>query len=1068
MTFNVIFFNLYGGRMKLNLFAKILFLLAMLLCAQAVFGQNNLSELKAEKSLWRAIVEKKVEGVKGWNAGFPTERDVDRLREDSFGTGGDTIMYNALLCGAGEKQACNVIPQSLEDTGHLRRNPLLLGKAQSSKYGALSKDHTLATLYWLSLPDHIVSKDVKRSFASQWQRSFSTPLTTALECDEKDVAYCLVGGMDPFDRVIDNSGYDLRAYLPGTAPGFNLNLELPKLSTEDVKKAVSDLSANGQKRIDELSNKVEGLGNVLDSVATYIKQGTKGLQSCLSSGKQVEHCVRTNIEGGENYVKGIIAAVSLCAEGVKQGVNEKDLEEAQLGRCVVSFLTAYFGIPRFCKDVNCILPPIQMAYVNRIWTDLGLQPPFRWPLVFDALGLDSEEMALYFSHFDNTNEANLVAINILLRRNLDMKTSRIASKLLKKYPDNPFFQSIGMLYDAKKYTKESIAGVVVDQCRSIKSLHNNELQYKAERSENFKHPSFWRWKTNEQEEFVPDANNRSERISLVWDCIFMANVLGVKEYPYLTASPNVGFTVKVKKNDNPTVYDTVARGVSGGVPPLSYELLTKPAEYTYFTFDAKSGNFIFRPVNSYFGGSFAFAVTDAIGRRVTSRATIAFDHSEIYPGHPPLSRVPETPLPANINPILKITHLESGQLRMLTDIAVEPAETLVVSSGKLQIEAEAYIDSVEDNYSGSLDCTVDWTSKGGVPSLIKDNDEYPRNFFVQQTIQAQSLEPYEVSLARMTCMAPDMPIIVRDIPLLYTPEAAPLKVALDQAEYTYASSSGARLKLFLDKNASNDFNRVYNYTLNSMDCGQQSGTLVSANNANKLTINGSFDGLLVNGDPEKLVWLNVPVCGKTSEIVWKLQSSGNNSNSGTGNSCKLKAYPTKNRLSLDKPASFDADMSQCGKAIRPLDWSCSWVTAEKTWIIPSLKSVVFTADGWGPSKYNIFSFETVENQGCVAPQVFLAPHAKSCDLIEAGYKTRDSTGNIKPANFVNDMAQCAFKIKPRDWGCTWVSADETWIIPKSKLAIFTAKAWGEDTYNVFSFETMGKHRCRDPQSFIAK
>jgi hypothetical protein len=587
----------------------------------------------------------------------------------------------------------------------------------------------------------------------------------------------------------------------------------------------------------------------------------------------------------------------MCADGLKQGIAEKDLEESQLGRCVANLIATVLTLPRFCNDINCVMPPVQMAYVNKIWTRLDLNPPFS-SFYFDYLGIDSEDVSLYFSKFDNMNEANLAAMNILVRRNLGLKTSRISGRLLNRQPNNAFFQAIS---NDPKYTKEAVAGLLINQCRSIESIRNGKPQYLVGRFqapegsglENFDLESFWRWKTPEQDQFEPDVNNRSEKISMVWDCILVANLLGVKEFRDLSAVPNRTLTIKVKKNENPTVYDTVSQGVSGGVPPLRYELREQPSGSSYFSFDPETGVFIFRPVDSYTGVSIKFSVTDAIGRKVNAQTTLSFDHSTIYPGHPPLTLPPERPLPAAINPLFRITHADSNQVRELNDAAVGPADLLLVKSGKLDINAEAFIENVDQDYSGNLDCTLDWTSKGAAPVLIKDTDEYPRNFFTQKSVDAGSLDPYEVTIFRMNCLAPDMPIIVRDIPVALVPDAAPLKKSLEASNYTYASNRGASLKLTFNKSASSDFNRVFAYSLKTAECGTRDGVMIAATNLNKLTIDGSFEGLLVNGDSQRLAWINAPVCNQTDPIVWKLVSSSAASNGSQGpvkgnGSCQYK------------------------------------------------------------------------------------------------------------------------------------------------------------------------------------
>jgi hypothetical protein len=259
---HVIYTYFVFGMVPMNMKRLIgsLILLAPLVAAeQSASAQTMLSNLQTKKSLWRAIVDKKLEGVEGWNAGFPTERTVDKSIATTFGAGGDSLMYNALLCGTGEGLSCGVIPNSLEDSGQLRRNPLVKNMPSTSKYGPLSKDHTMATLYWLSLPDSAVPRETKRNFALNWQKSFNTQITTALECDQKKEAYCLTsGGRDAFDSMIENSGYDVSAYVPGQKPGFNLDVKLPPLSTETLGKAAKNIGANADKLVENLKNQANG------------------------------------------------------------------------------------------------------------------------------------------------------------------------------------------------------------------------------------------------------------------------------------------------------------------------------------------------------------------------------------------------------------------------------------------------------------------------------------------------------------------------------------------------------------------------------------------------------------------------------------------------------------------------------------------------------------------------------------------------------------------------------------------------------------------------------------------
>jgi hypothetical protein len=1079
--------------MKLNFWAKALLGLIILAAGSSGHGQVNMPELSVQKTKWRAIVTKRMPGVQGWNAGFPTERSVDPKDPKSYGTGGDSLMYAAYLCSVGELEACKVIPNSLEPSGQLRRNPLLKGQPSGSKRGSLSKDHTLATIYWLTLPNNIVSDDVKRNFLMNWQKSFTQPITTALECE---AAICLTDtGRDPFENMVATSAYDLSPFVSGQG-NLNLNIKLPPLSVETLKKGASSVQKGAQQTFDAykaviekeinivkactdnskacIDNYLAKVKGVLDTVSSLTLEGAQQLQSCLASDKDVAKCIKTNVKGTENYVKGMIAATSLCAEGLEQGVEAQAINQTELGRCVVNLLTTALAMPRFCEDMNCFMPPTQMVYLGRIYAKLGLPKSFSTEL-FDLLGVDSEETVLMSASYEDMNEANLVALNILVRRNLGMKTSRLTGRLMNRFPANPFFQTIHKAIKGSPHTNESIAGVVLDQCQSIESQWNGKPQYLVAKDElettsdnTFSHDTYWRWKTNEQDDFDVDPVTKKvkKKISLVWDCIFMADALGAAEYPILGVPAGSAIVLKVKKNENPTVYDTLAKTVVGGVPPLKFELESQPTSSDYFSFDPDTGVFIYRPKDTYSPTEIVFHVSDRTGMRLKSKVTIAFDHSVIYPGHPPLTETPTRPLPASIYPLITITNPASNQVRSLNDTAESPSELLTVSTGVLDIQAEAYIENVDDSYTGNLDCTVDWTSKGNSPSLITDADEYPRNFFIQQSIDVASLEPYQFTVFRMSCMAPDMPIITRDIPVVYTPSAVPLAKALGKANYNYAGTNGATLALTFDKNISTDFNHVYNYVLKTMECGQSTGTLDVATNVNKVTINGSFDGLLASGDPQKMVWLNVPVCDRNLPIVWKLQSSSAGGSGPASNSCKLSAYSTKDGASLVKPSSFDVDMLQCGKAVRAADWSCSWVSADKTWILPSLRSVVFTADRWGAGKYNIFSFDTVRRSGCIAPETFLEPQANSCDLIKRGYKTKDSTGNRKPSSFMSDMTQCASKVNASDWGCSWVSADESWVIPGTKTVIFTANRWGADKYNVFGFDTVRRNGCRNPDSFV--
>jgi hypothetical protein len=63
--------------MELKFWAKALVGLILLATGSSGLGQVNMPELSVQKTKWRAIVTKRMPGVQGWNAGFPTERSVD-------------------------------------------------------------------------------------------------------------------------------------------------------------------------------------------------------------------------------------------------------------------------------------------------------------------------------------------------------------------------------------------------------------------------------------------------------------------------------------------------------------------------------------------------------------------------------------------------------------------------------------------------------------------------------------------------------------------------------------------------------------------------------------------------------------------------------------------------------------------------------------------------------------------------------------------------------------------------------------------------------------------------------
>lgn len=350
--------------------------------------------------------------------------------------------------------------------------------------------------------------------------------------------------------------------------------------------------------------------------------------------------------------------------------------------------------------------------------------------------------------------------------------------------------------------------------------------------------------------------------------------------PPLSGPASYPIHVDVAKADATTVYDSVARVFSGGVQPLRYELLQQPESFGYFSFDPESGIFIFRPTSTYGVASFRFAVIDAKGQRLDSQVNISFDRSTIFPGHPPLTQTPTRPLPAAINPTMTLTSEASNESRRLDYASTEPAEMLTVTDGALRLEAEAFLENLEDGYAGVLNCTVDWVGKDGIPVALKDNDEFPKNYFVTQSIPAVSLPPHEVTNFRMTCMAPDMPITIRDFPVVYAPSAPALRRPLEKDSYTYVDRSGAELKLTIDPDAGSSGARVYNYALESTECGKRSGTLRTEANQNRLNVDGAFNGFFAEGDEKKMVWSNVPVCGKASPILWKLRASGEKRDQG--------------------------------------------------------------------------------------------------------------------------------------------------------------------------------------------
>ncbi|MEZ4743784.1 MAG: hypothetical protein R3B45_15285 [Bdellovibrionota bacterium] len=152
---------------------------------------------------------------------------------------------------------------------------------------------------------------------------------------------------------------------------------------------------------------------------------------------------------------------------------------------------------KVCEKVHCVITPNLFSLMFRVWRELGLRPSsqmsmHRYAANDRSLTLEAKRLSGYQLH--------LKAVAALLLNLLDERPQHLINLLIKKQPDNPFYQYLA------ESPKEGVAENMLDKCRVI-----TDESYR----ENSGHQ--WSWERDTEEE--------AWRYSMGWDCIFMANTL---------------------------------------------------------------------------------------------------------------------------------------------------------------------------------------------------------------------------------------------------------------------------------------------------------------------------------------------------------------------------------------------------------------------------------------------------------------------------------------------------------------------------------------------------------------
>lgn len=233
----------------------------------------------------------------------------------------------------------------------------------------------------------------------------------------------------------------------------------------------------------------------IETVADAIDCGLKGVPCVVEraeqAGRDLEDCV--------NSLFGCLA--ESVGPFVTQASAESDYPAVSLRVCPDP------------KNVECDINPGLYALMYDVWVHIGADPTA--DMIFWKRTGQEFLLGVEAHHTEPGTDLHLKAVHLLTleaaNRGLDLSVLKV---LRENQPFNPFFQWVG-----PGIPDQDIAKTILTDWCTVKT----EQEYLDQDSEHTHRDWMWRRKTEERIE-----NDLAEK-SMLWDCIFMANLLGIPD-----------------------------------------------------------------------------------------------------------------------------------------------------------------------------------------------------------------------------------------------------------------------------------------------------------------------------------------------------------------------------------------------------------------------------------------------------------------------------------------------------------------------------------------------------------
>ncbi len=202
---------------------------------------------------------------------------------------------------------------------------------------------------------------------------------------------------------------------------------------------------------------------------------------------------------------------------------------ADAWKCVKSILgyswEHYIDIPmaRVCEQTHCLAySPGLYHLMSYVWEDLGDTPNYQ----------NNPNMKFFRDNFDGVGytftrtkanhgqERYLQVVKAIIYDKLDQNVSKIFEHVKRKQPNNPHYQ---FLEGNTSY--EDIADNLIQKCDSV-SQPNYQTDNKGHQ---------WAWQRDDKPD--KDTGKYAWENSMGWDCIFIANLLGIPDIPLIEVAP---------------------------------------------------------------------------------------------------------------------------------------------------------------------------------------------------------------------------------------------------------------------------------------------------------------------------------------------------------------------------------------------------------------------------------------------------------------------------------------------------------------------------------------------------